>query len=169
MCTYVCMYVCVCMYMYVSMYVLGHKDGIIFFSTISWDISCCGKYLGCLGCLPTTMLRSTNLFLTYSHKIRQHWPSTRCVLSQKLKGANGTATFRILSQFINSILKIIRFLVSLLHPNVQLYYFECHRVTKIKYGHPWPNKVIKRSQNTVHKVTYGFNVQYVNMIMCFHC
>ena len=49
----------------------------------------------------------------------------------------------------------------LLHPNVQLYCFECHYVTKIKYGHPWPNKVIKRSQNTLHKVTYGFNVQSV--------
>ena len=22
------------------------------FSTISWDIFCCGRYLGCLGCLP---------------------------------------------------------------------------------------------------------------------
>ena len=51
----------------------------------------------------------------------------------------------------------------LLHPNVQLYCFECHFVTKIKYGHPWQNKVINRSQNTVHKVTYGFNVQTVQI------
>ena len=55
----------------------------------------------------------------------------------------------ILSQFIN--FSQYNFL---LHPNVQVYSFECHSFTKIKYGHPWPNKVIKRSQNTVHKVTY---------------
>ena len=51
----------------------------------------------------------------------------------------------------------------LLHPNVHFYCFEYHSVTKIKYGHPWPNKVIKRSQNTFHKVTYGFNVQRVRI------
>ena len=66
----------------------------------------------------------------------------------------------------------------LLHPNVQkkkigFWWFYCilmfnctvsnATVTKIKYGHPWPNKVIKRSQNTVHKVTYGFNVQSVQI------
>ena len=49
----------------------------------------------------TTMLRSTSLFLTYSHKIRQYSPSTRCVLSLKRKGATGTAELRILSPFID--------------------------------------------------------------------
>ena len=51
----------------------------------------------------------------------------------------------------------------LLHPNVQLHCFECHSVTKIMYGHPWQNKVTKRSQNTAHKVTNGFNVQSVQI------
>ena len=54
-------------------------------------------------------------------------------------------------------------LVILLHPNVELYCFKCHSVTKIKYGHPLLNKVINRSQNTVHKVTYLFNVQSVRI------
>ena len=58
------------------------------------------------------------------------------------------------------------FLVILLHPNVQLLYcFECRSVTKIKYGYTWPNKVIKRSQNIVHNVTYGFNVQSVRIFV----
>ena len=35
-----------------SMYTVSHKDGIILFSTISWDISCCRRYLGCLAYLP---------------------------------------------------------------------------------------------------------------------
>ena len=51
----------------------------------------------------TTMLRSTSLFLTHSHKIRQYLSSTRCVLSLKRKGATGTAELRILSQFIHSV------------------------------------------------------------------
>ena len=57
------------------------------------------------------------------------------------------------------------FLVILLPPNVQLYCLECHSVTKIKYGYPWPNKDIKRSQNIVHKVTYGLNVQSVRIFV----
>ena len=36
-------------------------------------------------------------------------------------------------------------LTILLYPNVQMYYLESHFVTKIKYGYPWENKVIKRS------------------------
>ena len=49
-----------------------------------------------------------------------------------------------------------------LNRNVQMYCFECHSITKIKYGHPWPNKVIKRSQNTVHKVTLWFQCPWAS-------
>ena len=54
--------------MYVCMYTVGHKVWYIFFSTLLWNISCCGRYLRCLGCLPL-YAESTNLFLAYSHKI----------------------------------------------------------------------------------------------------
>ena len=91
-------------------YTVGHKDGIFFPSTIPCNISCCGRYLGCLAFYHYNA-ESTSLFLTYSHKIRQHSPSTRCVLSLKWKGATGTAELRILSHFIclNQFLKYFVF------------------------------------------------------------
>ena len=81
---------------------VGHKDGIFYFlhnfmgHFLLWEIFRMSRVF-----TITMLSRSTSLFVTYSHKIRQHSPSTKCVLSLKRKGATGTAELRILSQFIH--------------------------------------------------------------------
>ena len=108
-------------------YTVGHKGGIKYFLHnfmgyfLQWELFRMSR-------VCTTTMLGLSLFLTYSHKIRQHWPSTSCVsLAWNEKEPLEQQNFGFCHNFSTSVsFKDNSILVILLRRNFQLYCFECH-------------------------------------------
>ena len=139
-------------YLYIYYYIVGHKVGIKYFYHNLWDVSCTASYLGYLGFIPLQCwvdqslpniqpcIKSDNIDLLQTVS-----------LAWNRKRATGNSSVEdFLPIFpLQSILKIIQFLVILCIEMFNWYCFKCHSVTKIKYGHPWQIYRASRGRRTL--------------------